>query len=297
MRSWCTMKENPQRFCWCDRYKPAYSVLHRVRNASLRWGWVATNALTLTIGCREQPRSEPPADRNAISRRYLAESGEWPTAVFVGCSGVLIHSRIVLTAAHCLVSAPGPSTEALFGEDTRLPTRRISIERCLSHPRFRPPLSDFDIGFCILASAVPERVVKESSFANIQSIHVGQSVRVVGFASQRQPGKLKPKAPTKSWFETTVAEPSGAFTTLLRAVGTSSCDGDSGGPVYIQTGTDHWALLGLVSAAVGAPCESPTRIVFVSPHLPWIEQESGYAIRASGESLESDASVSRFSND
>ncbi len=239
------------------------------------------------VSCTEKPHAGPLKNHDKAAGRHAAECCDWPTAVFAGCSGVLVHPRVLVTAAHCLVMAPGPGTQAIFGEDTADPAMRIPIERCMAHPGFRPPSSDLDIGFCVLSVPAPTlNLVMPIASDGIKSVRVGQNVQVVGFTSEKLIGKLKPKPPKKGWVEAAISEFTGSQTALIRPAGVSACSGDSGGPVFVQVEDEHWALLGLVSAAVGAPCESPIRVVLVTPHLEWITTESGFVVDAGAHAVE-----------
>jgi secreted trypsin-like serine protease len=244
--------------------------------------------LALFAACNGRARTEQGEAHIGVdsvghkSERHTAGHCDWPTTVFAGCSGVMIEPRVMLTAAHCLMISPGPAEWAYFGENTSSPALKVAIERCVAHPKFKSPSSDYDIGVCVLSQ--PVFLLPPSSFTGtdeLLQLHVGQSVTLVGFVAEEQPGNLRPQSPTKAWQETVVSRPLGVYTGVLAHAGNLSCSGVSGGPAYVKRSSGEDALLGVVSAAVGAPCGGQVQTTLIAPHLTWINEQ----IAAAGASV------------
>jgi secreted trypsin-like serine protease len=220
----------------------------------------------------------PPRPQDSIytDERYLANAAEmlrnrrrivggkttkdFPDCVAVGskdqwcCSGTLVAPKVVLTAAHC---ARGDCSDCiLVGESTVQEGKGqvFGIADVHVHPDYVPD------GPGDLAALVLERDVSGVQPRPIESgdaIERAKSVRLVGFGNTESTGTLG--YGTKRLVDVPVASTDprfGADAALEFVAGRpfldrDSCNGDSGGPAYVQSGK-QWLLAGATSRATAS---------------------------------------------
>jgi len=196
--------------------------------------------------------SDDPDDRDVVA---LADSRSG-----IVCSGVLIDSRTVLTAAHCFTDAM--PAEVLFGTDTREATS-IAIADVRIHPGFERLTLANDLAVVTLASDVAG--VPGPLKAPTDSLSVGAELRVVGFGSDSPDGLATPDAGRR--------ERAGAMTVdaltpqTIHAVPhpATACLHDSGGAALAEG-----KLVGIVSG--GDPdCARFTVFTRVDAYLSFID--------------------------
>lgn len=216
-------------------------------------------------------------------------SGKWPDAVAIigktgTCSGTLIAPTIVLTAGHCSeinaqqVIANTTDYASQAGE-------HVNIKQLVAHPDWE---TGTDVGLAILArpitSVKPRRVGTACTFADFST---EMPVELVGFGLTTDDGT---GVNTKLHEATTLVidpdcsggrgcrEVGGEFT--AGGGGTDSCFGDSGGPVYRETG--HGTIvIGVVERGMnGSPtaCGGGGVYVRTDAVVDWISSTAGVAI-------------------
>ena len=170
------------------------------------------------------------------------------------CTGTLIDTRVVLTAAHCVENAPAASTRVgfgptIFGSDTQW--RRA--ESSHAHPDYGqvaatdPPIND--IAVVVLAEDPPEGVVPLPVLpASLQltGADVGMAIEIVGYGDTQGTGPEYTKLTTAATLDWVCVTPGGCDYTDdgEYAVGAQNtighdqvpggaCSGDSGGPFFV----------------------------------------------------------------
>jgi endonuclease G len=200
----------------------------------------------------------------------LVPTGGFPSCCCVGtatdwlCSGVVIGPDVVLTAAHCGASI----SRVMVGGNQVKPwldvgARVVSVRRVIVHPSYRgAPYHENDITVLILAASAN---VPPAPLATVEQLRASQEVKVVGFGyndpqrplgfgTKRQvsvpllPIKLSPdddlgQLPAELGFHEDYELVAGR-----KGLGRDSCNGDSGGPVYVSSEAG-FALAGLTSRA------------------------------------------------
>lgn len=189
---------------------------------------------------------------------------QWPSVVALDqhCTGTLIHSRVVVFAAHCEL----PETVA-FGEGADRPARVVAVEECKRFPGGSVRAGN-DFAFCILAEPQPPSLVVPPLVAReVEWLAPGTPATIVGFG--RSSGSERG---TKRSGETSIRclTPRGE----LRAgqAELDSCDGDSGGPLFVRV-AGAWRLAGVTS--YGGRCGGGGFYGRIDRALPWIEGATG----------------------
>jgi hypothetical protein len=249
--------------------------------------------LSLAAGPDDSVLADPVFLRNA---RMLIRSPDrivggvpspgFPDCVAIGtdagwcCSGTLVAPNVVVTAAHCV--AGGCSRRVFTGEDVAFPGdgQVIAVRDAVAHPGYRPPSPVNDLAVLILAEPAD---VAPRGIAAADAVRAAATVRLAGYGntdafSSGGYGRRRmvdvPLASTDPRYGADVAT---EFVAGAPFLDRDSCNGDSGGPAYVQAG-DDWYLAGATSRATASsrrPCGDGGIYTTVSAHLDWVRSVPG----------------------
>ncbi len=215
---------------------------------------------------------------------------DFPDCVAVGavsqwcCTGTLIAKNVVLTAGHC---QGGCSSRIFIGTNVNAGGEIVDVLNAVRHPDYNKSGLHNDITVLILKRDVV--TIKPRKFATAAIIDKAASVRAVGF------GNTDPHSTTgygiKRMVDVPVASAScsadaptryGCDAGLELVAGApflnkDSCNGDSGGPIYVKSGS-QWFLAAATSRATvdsTRPCGDGGIYVRVDKYAAWIRSVPG----------------------
>ena len=217
---------------------------------------------------------------------------------FYCCTGTLIAPTVVVTAGHCFGCSGGGGDNAVvyFGGDIDEPGR-TATGKIHQHPEYNTAAPN-DLAVIVLDEAVtgiePRRV---ATSADIKAMTFG---RVVGFGNSDHASTGGYGVKRMIDVPLATAECSGSIGTSLGCddkelvagfvgLGPDSCNGDSGGPIYLLVGDDArnddaWVVAGATSRATRSatrPCGDGGIYVRLDRYLDFIEDVSG--VRPGGD--------------
>lgn len=192
-----------------------------------------------------------------------AVSFEWREGPRGGsCSGMLIHRRAVLTAAHC-VAARGGRLHRVARVRIGNPAGRtttVTVTRVVAHPDFdvTHPEHGNDLAVLVLSRDVTERTPARLATTAEEPHDQGTPLRIAGFGLMRRGNRLVPARALRaaslellSPFHCFSGDVEGMATTRLCAASPSAgvCPGDSGSAATIQI-DGATVVVGVVSLAI-----------------------------------------------
>ncbi|TPV92788.1 MAG: S1 family peptidase [Myxococcales bacterium FL481] len=201
---------------------------------------------------------------------------EFPSvaAVKVGslCTGLLVHPRLVVYAAHC-----GDDDKFIhFGNSDTLGGKQVATSKCVVNPDYQDTVGQ-DWAYCKLTKDVKLPYTPPAMGCELDRVAPGANVMQVGYGANGGTHLVPTGAGIKRWGESTVAdqEPN---TLVVGGEGIGACPGDSGGPALIQLADGTWRTIGIASVMHSEDCGASNSYVYLPPAVAWIERDSGIDI-------------------
>ncbi len=217
---------------------------------------------------------------SAIYGGEVVSPGEYPDVVAIQagsvlCTGTLVSSRVVLTAAHCFPNSLSlGSIRVSKGDQAGSPY--YDVEAFGSHPDFCNDLDTckediHDLAYLKLAEpfpATPAEVLLEQDDWD-EGMFVGATVLLVGYGQDEQSN-----SGTKKFVETEITHFSeSGHEFRAGGDGKDSCQGDSGGPAFIVLSDGRRLLAGVTSR--GVMCGEGGYYTLPASELCWLRDEAG----------------------
>lgn len=200
------------------------------------------------------------------------------------CGGVIVGSRTVLTAAHCVDGVSLSSLDIRYGGLDReaLPTRNPVI-KVLIHPNWNTNTIDCDYAILTLQYSVAPPYATLSS----EPISTNDDLRIYGWGGTSRLDVALPRnlrtAPFKGLSEAECNEKWSDINPITENMGcmqsenASFCPGDDGGPVFGDAGNNlvgimSWGAfsVGLLASCETSTLERPNVFSAVAPQELWI---------------------------
>jgi len=243
--------------------------------------WLGLSLLGLAACLNSGEDLDP--TRQAIIGGSVAQTCQWPSAIMIlpiGCSGVLVHPRAVITAKHCLDPMP---TSIGIGESRSKWVKSVTIDRCYSDPTT-------DFGICTLNREISDiAIVPVMAPCEMSVLRKGAGVVEVGFGTEN--AALRGAGGIKKWISATLAGDALATPTIDVTTGSQTGEyfGDSGGPLFFRMSDGTFRVVGedCCSPDVISGSEDPRISTYVSVpyHVPWAEKVTGLDLTACHDSV------------
>jgi V8-like Glu-specific endopeptidase len=170
--------------------------------------------------------------------------------LYAYCTATLISPHTVLTAGHCNLLEGLDVIEADFGTRSDAPVHSIDVVEVKVHPMYTGEGKPYDLALMKLAADPVGVTPIALNDAPLADADIGQMLRHIGF------GVTDDSTGDGGGTKRTVSYPLHRIDAMLiysGDTGKQTCDGDSGGPALMTTGSGGELLVGVVSD--GPDCE------------------------------------------
>lgn len=191
------------------------------------------------------------------------------------CTGSLIGSNLVLTAAHCI---PNDISQmwVIFGPRVEKDAPKVRVTGALAFPGYRPRSKNLtgDIAVVSFGGATPEYFAALPIFPQNQLHVIRQGTKVMMLGYGVNDGLSKEGAGTMRFTSARVKDPLFSPTQIMldESQGKSTCVGDSGGPIIIMIGTQAH-ILGITSYG-DETCSQVGVYTSAGAYTAWIAEAS-----------------------
>ncbi|MCB8820060.1 S1 family peptidase [Microvirga rosea] len=240
---------------------------------------------SLALPAQAVVQGTPLRDPNGLRRSVVAVESSGGEL----CSGALVASDLVLTAAHCLSDEAAYRIVAV-GRNFRM--QSVNVVAVAVHPTFVAGTTPRTQPGVDLAMLKLERPLGPDFAAfdlrQTETIGEGEAIVIAGFGvlSERANNSARTLRQTQLLAVGSVQVANRVIiatdrTRLAETAGAGACRGDSGGPVLTEArGSFH--LSGIISWSSGAlrtngpsACGGLTAVTSLSDHLTWVRQAMG----------------------
>lgn len=244
-------------------------------------------AAALTLAA-PQDLGAPTAPPTPIYGGQPTAPGAWPAvvAIEVGdflCTGTLVSSNVVLTAAHCLDSQPDlAAIRVKLADSIYSPGEVIKVIAYGTDPEFCADC-DWDIhdyGYLVLASSQPQAapfprvITRQADWDDL--MYVKAPLTLVGYGLDEASA-----TGIKRQVEVTITEFSATGLEFKAGgMGLDSCSGDSGGPAFARLDNGEYVLAGITSR--GYTCGNGGFYAVPMGGLCWLYNDSKLDLRPPG---------------
>ncbi len=215
----------------------------------------------------DPPPTVDPIDPQIVGGR-AAGTCQWPSTVLlendsVLCTGVLVHPRVVLYAAHCGVDFDIVVFGERFGAGYYVPV--LDCRRRSDSERTGPT----DFAYCELARPVSSVPIAPILYGcEEEALTPEREVSIVGFGEDEN--RI---SGVKRYATTTYGGAEGPML-VVGGDGTGASFGDSGGPAFVQLDDGSWRTFGIVSGGPGPG--APIYYVDTRTVAGWVEERAGH---------------------
>ena len=253
-----------------DSRSSTRSMPERARSSAIMTGRILVSAFLL-LSCDGRRPAQVVVDQRSSPIVGGTSDDSHPDVVALirgggrpGCTGTLISTNVVVTAAHC-VEASSTTPEVFFGSDVTLPGQARAVSYVRRHPTFDRSTLANDLAIVVLDEPATIAPATLGTTA-LDSTFTGTSLRIVGFGRGQGSGAIAGSKMQGTTLVTAVFPSS--FT--ARPGPAQACEGDSGGPAFLLVDGQE-RLVGVTSAG-DAACEVSASYTRIDPYVPFIQR-------------------------